>query len=672
MTPPIRFAARSLLLCHFLVCAGQAHFGFAQAPPAREGDTISHALAAAILDNNQAKQELRAVVAARIPQLDEPPTSQEWNIRSARLRQQVLNEVVFRGEARAWRDSETQVVWLDTIDEGQGYRIKKFRYEALPGFWIPALLYEPETLREKMPVVINPNGHHRGGKAMPYKQRRCINLARRGILAYNLEFIDMGQLRHSGNKHNRLVQLDLCGTSGLAPFYLALQRGLDVALSHDQADLHRVGVTGLSGGGWQTIMLAALDERITLANPVAGYCSLLARVNGDNNIGDAEQIPADLCRLADYTHLTAMVAPRPLLLTYNARDDCCFLPDLVLEELERVGKSFYRLSSVAQNFQTHINHDPGTHNFDRDNREALYRFLHRHGFMDEKNQPTGEPTLEIVVDDAELKTAAELAVTLPAENLTLHELALRASKTLPTSPDQHNVPLNLEDRRNQLKQIIHQPSLTAQATRVEQNHDHGLVIVHWQLRLGSAWTVPVVEFRPQNATETCLLLNDRGKQASAEAVGALLAARQRVLAVDLLGFGEADPGSEPGDNDDVMPLLLATVGDRALGTQVAQLTAIAGWSAGAEVNPRPTITALGPRNSSIALIAAASEPSKFSGLRLQNAWPSLREIIMQNMKAEDAPEQFCFGLLKHFDVPQLVAMAKPLPVVFESGKNPER
>ncbi|MGI9429600.1 MAG: hypothetical protein ACR2NM_13135, partial [Bythopirellula sp.] len=120
MTPPIRFAARSLVLCQFLVSAGQAHFGFAQAPPSRDGDTISHALAAPILDNNQAKQELRAVVAARIPQLDEPPTSQEWNIRAAQLRQQVLNEVVFRGEARAWRDSETQVVWSDTIDEGRG------------------------------------------------------------------------------------------------------------------------------------------------------------------------------------------------------------------------------------------------------------------------------------------------------------------------------------------------------------------------------------------------------------------------------------------------------------------------------------------------------------------------------------------------------------------------
>ena len=49
------------------------------------------------------------------------------------------------------------------------------------------------------------------------------------------------------------------GTSGLAPFYLSLKRGLDVLLSLENADPARVGVAGLSGGGWQTIIISALD-----------------------------------------------------------------------------------------------------------------------------------------------------------------------------------------------------------------------------------------------------------------------------------------------------------------------------------------------------------------------------------------------------------------------------
>jgi cephalosporin-C deacetylase-like acetyl esterase len=67
--------------------------------------------------------------------------------------------------------------------------------------------------------------------------------------------------------------LELCGASGLAPFYLALVRALDVGLALEHADPKRVAVSGLSGGGWQTILVSSLDPRVTLANPVAGYGS---------------------------------------------------------------------------------------------------------------------------------------------------------------------------------------------------------------------------------------------------------------------------------------------------------------------------------------------------------------------------------------------------------------
>ena len=78
---------------------------------------------------------------------------------------------------------------------------------------------------------------------------------------------------------------------------------------------------------------------------------------------------------------------------------------------------------------------------------------------------------------------------------------------------------------------------------------------------------------------------------------------------------------------------------------------------------------MGPRNSTIALIAAALEPGVASGLELRQAWRSLREIIRQDLKAEHAPEQFCFGLLKEFDVPQLVDLASPQQIVFDDGKG---
>src|SRR5262249_21704608 len=157
---------------------------------------------------------------------------------------------------------------------------------------------------------LNVNGHDGAGKAAPYKQLRCINLAKRGMLALNVEWLGMGQLRGPDYAHARMNQLDLCGTSGLAPFYLDMKRGLDVLLSLEKADQERVAVTGLSGGGWQTIFLSALDTRVKLTTPVAGYSGFRTRIRHFKDLGDSEQTPCDLATVADYTHLTAMMAPR--------------------------------------------------------------------------------------------------------------------------------------------------------------------------------------------------------------------------------------------------------------------------------------------------------------------------------------------------------------------------
>ena len=109
--------------------------------------------------------------------------------------------------------------------------------------------------------MLNPNGHHFGGKAATYKQIRCANLARRGIIALNMEFIGMSELE-ADCYHNNIAHLDLTGMAGVGIFYLALKKGLDVLLSHSHSDPKRCCVTGLSGGGWQSIVLGRPSTRV--------------------------------------------------------------------------------------------------------------------------------------------------------------------------------------------------------------------------------------------------------------------------------------------------------------------------------------------------------------------------------------------------------------------------
>ena len=68
-------------------------------------------------------------------------------------------------------------------------------------------------------------------------------------------------------------------------------------------------------------------------------------------------------------------APRPTLLTYNAKDDCCFESGYALKPLVDAAAPVFRLFDSSSALRTHVNEDPGTHNYELDNRQALYRML---------------------------------------------------------------------------------------------------------------------------------------------------------------------------------------------------------------------------------------------------------------------------------------------------------
>ncbi len=287
------------------------------------------------LPPGQATADLRSYLLEHVRHYAAPSDPKAWEMQAATLRQRVLDEVFFRGVPAEWREGPTKVVWGDTLP-GKGYTIRKLRYEVVPGLWAGALLYEPMGMKGKRPGVLNVNGHvGKPGMTVDYKQERCINLAKRGMVALSTEFIGMGQLTGPGYAHIAPAHLDLCGRAGVSVFYLALQRALDVLCEQPAVDTARVAVTGLSGGGWQTIVISALDERVRLSAPNAGYTGFEDRIWNMADTGDLEQCPVDFNLAVDYPELTGMLYPRPALLIYNDKDDCCFKAATALQSVYR-------------------------------------------------------------------------------------------------------------------------------------------------------------------------------------------------------------------------------------------------------------------------------------------------------------------------------------------------
>ena len=599
----------------------------------------------------QAQRELLAFLGNHLPHFNTPASTAAWLKKAQTLRGEML-ALFFRGHPTGLLTEKTQVHWGDRIQTGQGYIIRKLRYEGYPGLWVPALLYEPSDLRSPAPVVLNPNGHHAGGKAMDYKQARCINLAKRGMLALSTEFIGMGELCADA-EHNRIAHLDLCGVAGIGVFYLLMKRGLDVLLTHPKADPERTAMTGLSGGGWQTALLSALDERVKVVVPVAGHSPVWQRSGCIEDIGDQEQCPSDLCSVADYDELSALFAPRPTLLIYNRNDTCCF-------QTKRTRKSIYEpicpvfeLLGASDKLAFYDNTDPGTHNYECDNRRQLYKFLEQQFGLDTSDD-------DLPWRD-ELLSEEQLNVGLPPDNATLHSIAQEALRKIRTRKQKTRTPVAARKELSELIKLPRPTKTKLQKVGAAQKR-RDCTVQHYLLSLGDTWTLPLTEFSPPRAKTCELLIADGGRASTSAKINAALAQKRRVFAADIFGTGElhADPRHH---------MLIATAGQRPLGVQVGQVLLL--LDALSERHSAPHITAQGQVVSIIALFAAALKPKSVASLTSNTLLDTLSRLVDWPLSYASAPSLFCFGLLAEFDLPDLIALSAPVPL-HDENRGPLR
>ncbi len=93
------------------------------------------------------------------------------------------------------------------------------------------------------------------------------------------------------------------------------------------SEYEKIGMIGLSGGGWATMLYAAIDERITNSYPVsAGYPIFLRSILKKSKWGDYEQVTPDLYEIANYFEMYILGSSgknRSQLLIFNEFDSCC-------------------------------------------------------------------------------------------------------------------------------------------------------------------------------------------------------------------------------------------------------------------------------------------------------------------------------------------------------------
>src|ERR1700722_10285668 len=490
--------------------------------------------------------ELGRFLLQGVPPLVLPANAQQWDKEAERIRAHELS-VLYHGWPKEWVDSGPKFEKVGVI-ERPGYRIVKLRFEIVPGFYSAALLYEPAHLSGKAPAILNVNGHGPGGKAVEHKQKRCINQARRGIIALNIEWFGFGELAAEGDQHELLRLLDLAGVNGLGLFYLEMRRGLDYLYNDPDVDRSRIGMTGLSGGGWQTMLLSSLDTRVGPAVPVAGFASMTTAIEHPSYTGDdPEQNASDMRQGVDYAQLAAMRAPRPTLLIYNDMDDCCFRAGIVKQGVYSDIQPFYALYGKADNLEWYDNQDPGTHNYQIESRERSYAFFDRVFHLDVSSKEDQDT-------DREVRSSSELVVGLPKDNLTILSLAQSFAKSIHHEVPEHPDAEWVKSERDRLREVVrYHPLTVSHAWLVNATHESKVESQGYRFEFSNGLSATGVLFSSVNALETApitILISDLGMASTVSEVGNDVSRGQKVLVLDPLFFGQNVPGD---DDEEIAP-----------------------------------------------------------------------------------------------------------------------
>jgi dienelactone hydrolase len=251
------------------------------------------------------------------------------------------------------------------------YSVEKVLLETLPGYYLGGNLYRP--LRPApvggYPAVVSPHGHWAYGRLentdIASVPARCITLARQGYVVFSYDMVgydDTIQTPHDfGDKPEE--ELWAFGPLGLQLWNSI--RAVDFMESLAGVNPKKIGATGASGGATQTMLLAAVDDRIQFDAP-ANMVSLL--MQGGGLCENAPNLRLD----SNNAEIAAMMAPRPMIMTGSTGD---WTRNMQTEEFPVV-RAIYELYDAANNLGTFFQQAP--HNYNKANREAVYAFFGLH------------------------------------------------------------------------------------------------------------------------------------------------------------------------------------------------------------------------------------------------------------------------------------------------------
>ncbi|MDP2337362.1 MAG: acetylxylan esterase [Bacteroidota bacterium] len=288
-------------------------------------------------------------------------TKADWEKRAEVIRQGILKGMKFDQMPKVGNEFKAIIRNTRTMD---GYIVENIAIESFPGFYITGNIYRPIKADKKCPAILTPHGHWSDRRMSPDVQIRSACFARMGAVVFAYDMVGYGDSKQVTHK---------------IPIALLLQtfnskRVLDYLVSRPDVDPERIGITGESGGGTQTIMITALDMRIKVSVPVVMVSSYFF---GGCTCESGMPVHKSETHQTNNVEIAALCAPRPMLLISDGGDWTKNTPRIEFPYIQKV-YALYDAESKLDNA-----HFPGErHGYEATKRYPVYNFFDQYLGLD--------------------------------------------------------------------------------------------------------------------------------------------------------------------------------------------------------------------------------------------------------------------------------------------------
>jgi hypothetical protein len=315
------------------------------------------------LENNPELADFFESEVSRIEQQQELTryeTLEAWEARRPVLRQQLFDML---GLAPLPTKSPLTPV-VTGITDHEEFLVERLHFQSLPGLYVTANLYRPKQQSEPLPAILYVCGHGRVKQdGISYGNKTHYHhhgswFARNGYVCLTIDTLQLGEIEgvHHGTHNLNRWWWNSRGYTPAGVEAWNCIRALDYLETRTEVDAKRLGVTGRSGGGAYSWWIAALDDRIQCAVPVAGITSMRDHIVEGCIEGHCDCMYMVNFHRWDFATVAALVAPRPLLISNTDKDGIFPLEGVV--DIHRQTRHIYRLYKADNQLGLQITEGP--------------------------------------------------------------------------------------------------------------------------------------------------------------------------------------------------------------------------------------------------------------------------------------------------------------------------